>query len=251
MVLDAVVGNGPLYDTFISYAGEDREVALQIANGLTGNGLSVWIDRFILKPGDSVLKEIDNGLRHSRTGALVISPAFIAKNWPQYEVDVLARERIAGTKRLFPIWHNITHERVHAAYPGLSGVFALKTEDGLDAVVRGLVEELAGGAAIVAIVPSWEDPRERFLQGKGEALAGPNGRAFNIWEAVLDIPEDRLPIWFGGRLYSREDLLGAIYLRWYGDPLAATPRYVSVETLRKVGALMKDHGTTLGADWPT
>lgn len=73
--------NTNAWDVFISYASEDREtVAAPLAEALRVNGLRVWYDQFELTPGKQLLQSIDEGLRESRFGIVVLSPHFSQKN---------------------------------------------------------------------------------------------------------------------------------------------------------------------------
>ena len=47
------------------------------------------IEKFTLRVGDSLRRSIDNGLRNSRYGIVVLSEAFFSKEWPQRELDGL------------------------------------------------------------------------------------------------------------------------------------------------------------------
>ena len=51
------------WDVFICHASEDkREIADPLANKLTSMGLKVWYDKFSMRWGSRLMKEIDNGL---------------------------------------------------------------------------------------------------------------------------------------------------------------------------------------------
>jgi TIR domain len=64
------------YDVFISHAVEDNEtIARPLAQALMARGMSVWFDEFELKLGDSLTRQIDDGLRNSRVGIVILSPA--------------------------------------------------------------------------------------------------------------------------------------------------------------------------------
>ena len=79
------------YDFFISHAGEDTEEAADpIARGLLEAGYRVWLDKGILTVGDRLLRDINRGISRSRFAVVVLSPAFFAKNWPQWELEGLA-----------------------------------------------------------------------------------------------------------------------------------------------------------------
>jgi hypothetical protein len=117
------------FDVFICHASEDKEaVAHPLARILRSRGFSVWIDEVELKLGDSLRQTIDAGLRTSTFGAVILSPSFFKKRWPQWELDGLAdREMSSGTKVVLPIWHEVDHDDVAAprpAHPGGGSSFA-------------------------------------------------------------------------------------------------------------------------------
>ena len=59
---------------FVSYAGEDREVAAAIARDLTSLGVPTFYDRDSLNPGDSIVDRIHLALAQADFGILVVSP---------------------------------------------------------------------------------------------------------------------------------------------------------------------------------
>jgi hypothetical protein len=116
-------------DVFISHATEDkREVARPLAKALHELGLRVWYDEFELRVGDSLRRRIDNGLARSRFGIVVLSPAFFAKNWPQYELDgLVAKEMQDRRKVILPLWHKVSKDEVMLQSPSLADKVALST----------------------------------------------------------------------------------------------------------------------------
>jgi hypothetical protein len=136
-------GLGKRWDVFVSHASEDKQDFVNgLAEGLSKSGLSVWYDDFTLKVGDSLRRRIDEGLANSRYGIVVISHSFFTKNWPQQELDGLMSRQIAGTGVILPVWHNITADEVRNYSPMLSGLFAAKSTEGLETVVRKLREAM-------------------------------------------------------------------------------------------------------------
>ncbi len=97
------------YDIFVSHASEDKnEIVRPLAKMLIAKGYSVWYDEISLKLGDSLRKNIDNGLGSSKYGVVILSPNFFEKNWPEYELNSLVQlELDRGEKCILPIWHNI------------------------------------------------------------------------------------------------------------------------------------------------
>jgi hypothetical protein len=117
------------FDVFISHATEDKdEVVRPLAHALKDRGIDTWYDEFELRVGDSLRRKIDQGIARSRFGLVVLSPAFFAKNWPQYELDgLIAVEMSGGTGRLLPVWHAITKEELLSHSPSLVDRVALNT----------------------------------------------------------------------------------------------------------------------------
>jgi Domain of unknown function (DUF1883)/TIR domain len=118
------------YDVFISHASEDKSsIVSPLANALRERGLSVWFDKFELRIGDSLRRKIDLGISRSRFGIVVLSPAFFAKGWPQYELDGLVTMAASGKQILLPLWHGISKDEVVSQSPSLADKVALRTAD--------------------------------------------------------------------------------------------------------------------------
>ncbi len=74
---------------FISYASEDREVALRIKKQLEAYSLPVWMDKFQLESGDAYEIKIANNIKNSslflplisQTTAQTIAPRYFRKEW--------------------------------------------------------------------------------------------------------------------------------------------------------------------------
>jgi hypothetical protein len=132
----------PSYDVFISHATEDKEeIVRPLAIALVGEGLRVWYDEFELRIGDSLRRKIDAGLSKSRFGVVVLSHAFFAKNWPQYELDGLVTREMTGEQVILPLWHRMTKSEVIAKSPSLADKVARNTAD---FTVEEIAKEIAG-----------------------------------------------------------------------------------------------------------
>lgn len=116
------------YDFFISHASEDKDdIVRDLAEALKANGFKVWYDEFELKIGDSLRRKIDNGLSKSKYGIVIISPSFVKKNWPEYELNGMVAREMNGHKVILPIWHKITKDEVLKFSPTLADKMALNT----------------------------------------------------------------------------------------------------------------------------
>ena len=118
----------PEYDVFVSHASEDKDdVVRALVLALQSEGLSVWYDELVIQIGDSLRRSIDAGLSRSRFGVVVISPAFIAKPWTNYELDGIVSNSISGKQKMLPIWHNVGREEVLSFSPSLADKMARST----------------------------------------------------------------------------------------------------------------------------
>lgn len=116
------------YYAFISHASEDkRKFVKPLANALTRMDHRVWYDEFELRVGDSLRQSIDKGLVNSRFGIGILSPAFFAKNWPQYELNGLTAREMDGHNVILPVWHMVDREDVLAYSPALADKVALSS----------------------------------------------------------------------------------------------------------------------------
>ncbi len=115
------------YDAFISHASEDKEEFVRpLAEYLNSNGLRVWYDEFTLKPGDSIRKSIDYGIKSSRYAIVVLSNNFFDKAWPEWELDgIIQLSRSREIEGLLPIWLNIGPSEIRKRSPSLSDIVAI------------------------------------------------------------------------------------------------------------------------------
>jgi hypothetical protein len=161
-------------DAFISYASEDRaEVALPLAKALQNNGVDVWFDQFRLNVGDSLGETIDAGLRTSRYGIVILSKHFFAKDWPRRELDALVSREKKRKRLLLPVWHGLAAAEVARHSPILATRYAAKTADGLESVVRSLLDAMGRTTAARDLTGLWAGRTGRMrLTQRGEAVQG-------------------------------------------------------------------------------
>jgi hypothetical protein len=131
------------WDVFISHASEDKDGFVRpLAEKLRSEGLRVWYDEFTLVVGDSLRRSIDRGLAKSRFGVVVVSQAFLQKEWPQRELDGLVAREINGVKVILPVWHNIGHAEICTYSPTLADRMAVSSSKGIEHVAAELIRAI-------------------------------------------------------------------------------------------------------------
>lgn len=117
------------YDVFVSHASEDKEGFVDEFIHILQDkyGISVWYDSINIGWGESLRAKIDEGLKRSKFGIVVLSKYYIDKGWTQYELDGLFQREMTGGKIILPIWHKITKDEVMKFSPTLAGRKALNT----------------------------------------------------------------------------------------------------------------------------
>jgi TIR domain len=197
-----------MHDAFISYATEDNDLASRIAFGLIANGLSIWYAPLSLNVGDKLLGSIDKAMLVSRAGILILSKNYLSKSWTSYEMDALLRLRIEKGKTLLPIWVGVRKEDVEQRSAGLSGIVAITDTRPLKKVLLQLVSAISNNAPSRGIIPVYENPAHRFLNGLGEiTLVTMGDRATTIFEFLIHAEDKDYPLWLAGKCYSKEELL--------------------------------------------
>ncbi|HWJ67848.1 MAG TPA: toll/interleukin-1 receptor domain-containing protein [Nocardioides sp.] len=114
---------------FISHASEDKdEVARPLRDALARLGVTVWLDEAQMRVGHSLRRSIDEGIRSSGFGVVILSEAFFEKGWTNHELDGLVTRTVAGEQSILPIWHGLSAAQVRAFSPTLADKVALSTE---------------------------------------------------------------------------------------------------------------------------
>ncbi len=131
------------YDVFISHASEDKDIFVRpFASKLSDVGVRVWYDEFSLNLGDSLSSAIDKGLTKSRFGIIVISPAFIRKNWTDYELRGLIARQVEERKVIIPIWHDVDKATVLRFSPTLADIVAINTNEGIGRTTLKVIRQV-------------------------------------------------------------------------------------------------------------
>ena len=128
------------WDAFISHAGEDKNVVVSLAEALRSAGLKIWLDKQMLRLGDSLWEKMDEGLADSRFGIVFLSPHVLAKQWPKRELNGLMALEEAGHKVILPVWHEIEREALLKYSPILADRLASDTGRGIASVAADIIQ---------------------------------------------------------------------------------------------------------------
>ena len=92
------------YDVFLSYSRKDKKVVHALAKRLKKDGLRVWLDAWVIQPGDSIPMKIQHGVEKSRTLLMCMSPSYFDSEWGKLEHhSMLFRDPTNSQRRFIPL----------------------------------------------------------------------------------------------------------------------------------------------------
>src|ERR1043165_4545662 len=92
------------YDVFLSHSSKDKPVVRPLAERLRADGLRVWCGEWVLRPGDSILSKVEEGLEHSRVLVLCMSANAFGSDWAQLESYTYRfRDPLNKERRFIPL----------------------------------------------------------------------------------------------------------------------------------------------------
>ena len=92
------------FDVFLSHSSKDKSVVRPLAERLRADGLRVWFDEWEIKPGDSIVSKVDDGLERSRVLVLCMSASAFGSDWALLESNTIRfRDPLNKQRRLVPI----------------------------------------------------------------------------------------------------------------------------------------------------
>src|SRR5882672_4496453 len=92
------------YDVFLSHSAKDKTAVREVAERLRKDGLKVWFDEWVIKPGDSIPAKIEEGLEHSRVLVLCMSANAFGSDWAQLEAGTFRfRDPLNKERRFIPL----------------------------------------------------------------------------------------------------------------------------------------------------
>ncbi|CCQ14544.1 ABC transporter, CydDC cysteine exporter CydDC-E family [Rhodococcus sp. AW25M09] len=135
-------------DLFLCHAWDDRQgSAKDLYSFLKANGASVWFSEEDLPLGSLMIREIDKGLRNSRVGIVLVTPALLKS----IEAEGVAEKELAvllSSRRVVPVLHGVSFDDLNDVSPMLASHAGLNTKD------SSLNDVAAKVAAAAAALPA-------------------------------------------------------------------------------------------------
>lgn len=182
------------FDFFISYASEDCKFVDELVLQLSRSGAKVWQDKLILKPGDSLRRSIDEGIKKCSYIVAVFSEHYFSKPWPRREFDSLtALELHENRNILVPIWFGIEKARAVKFSPVLLDRLAITGLDPATAAAS-LLNVLKVPAGDNSALTSKVDSRGFYYKAEEfhVLIQGENLHWTIDWVATIQSEVDRL-----------------------------------------------------------
>ena len=90
-------------NAFISHSSEDRVCVERLARGLAANGVEPWYAGWEIRPGDSIVQKINEGLGTCDVFVIVVSENSVRSRWVQEELSSAVVRRIERQARIIPV----------------------------------------------------------------------------------------------------------------------------------------------------
>jgi hypothetical protein len=80
---------------FLSYSHKDRPFAERLASDLAKNDIIVWYDEWEMKPGDSLVRKVSEGIMSSGSMLVLLSESSASSRWVQKEFSIALCDSLA------------------------------------------------------------------------------------------------------------------------------------------------------------
>ena len=116
-------------DLFLCHAWDDRQgSAAELHRQLKANGATVWFSEEDIPLGSLMTREIDKGLRNSRIGIVLVTPALLNS----IRNEGIAEKELAvllNSRRVVPVTHGVTFDELYDVSPMLASHAGLSTAE--------------------------------------------------------------------------------------------------------------------------
>ena len=136
------------WDVFVSYGHEDAAWVGELAGNLVRDGFEVFLDRWELVGGDRVTGRLEDAIRRSLSGVLVVSQHSLSRPWVREEYEALLRQAVEDpSRRLIPVLYRDAELPAFLANRLWVDFRGTTTGPGYDDALERLERSLQGKAA--------------------------------------------------------------------------------------------------------
>ena len=211
---------------FLSYAHEDKDFAERIARKLREEGIDVWIDKWEIQPGDSLIQKIFvEGLSECDIFLILLSCASVKSKWVKEELDFAMIKKIEGVTRIIPL----IKEQCEIP-PPLRALLWVDLSEDFDAGIRRVVKSIY-------------DAREKPPLGKipdyvtelKNSVGGLSHIASTVGSILLNRQDDQLGF---ERSYTPEEIqrfVPMLSVEEINDAVEELEEYGLVQTVKYLG----------------
>lgn len=119
-------------DIFLCHAWDDRQgPARELYDSLGSYGATVWFSKYDVGLGKSLLTEIDRGLRSSRAGIVLVTPAMLTTLESASGIASKELAALLATDRVIPVAHGTDFDALRDVSPLLGARSGLTTGESL------------------------------------------------------------------------------------------------------------------------
>jgi hypothetical protein len=141
-------------DVFLSYSSSDREAARRFADGLAGEGLTVWWDA-ALRAGETFDEVIENALKAAKSVIVLWSPRSVTSRWVRAEATLADRRNKLVPVIIEPCDRPIIFELTHTT--DLSKWDGATSDAGWRSMVKDVQQLVDRASASAAPKPAHAD----------------------------------------------------------------------------------------------
>lgn len=150
---------------FISHSSKDSVPVEKLARRLANNGVDPWYAGWEIKPGDSIVQKIDEGLGGCNVFIIVVSENSVRSRWVQEELSSAQVRRIEQEARIIPV--RLDDSPVPTVINHLHWVRMTPNEDDFDVLLKAIfgVSEKPPVGEIPEYVRRTQEQQDSRIQG--------------------------------------------------------------------------------------
>ena len=125
---------------FISYSHQDKNFVDKLAIQLVAHNINVWLDRWELQIGDSIIAKIQEAVEGASALLVILSPASVSSDWCKNEINAgLLRELEEKQVLVMPVMLQDCEVPVFVRGK-IYADFRKSFDDGLQTILEGIAK---------------------------------------------------------------------------------------------------------------